>query len=60
MVHHSEIKSQGACENDYKKHRLNGVECFYLVDGHIAGWVVRGDMKEKIVEKTCVGAMFEF
>ena len=35
--HHSEIKSQGPCENDYKKNCLNGGECYYLVDEDIVG-----------------------
>ena len=30
VVHHSEIKSQGPCENEYKKNCLNGGECYYL------------------------------
>ena len=30
--HHSKIKSQGPCENEYKKHCLNGGKCYYLVD----------------------------
>ena len=30
--HHSKSKSQGPCENEYKKYCLNGGECYYLVD----------------------------
>ena len=30
--HHSRIKSQCPCENEYKKHCLNGGECYYPVD----------------------------
>ena len=30
--HHSKIKSQGPCENEYKKYCLNGGDCFHLVD----------------------------
>ena len=35
--HHSGIKSQGPCENEYKKFCLNRGECYYLVDGDIVG-----------------------
>ena len=35
--HHSKIKSQGPCENEYKKYCLNGGECYYLVDEDIVG-----------------------
>ena len=35
--HHSKIKSQGPCENQYKKFCLNGGECYYLVDEDIVG-----------------------
>ena len=33
--HHSEIKSEGPCEKEYKKYCLNGGEYFYLVDEDI-------------------------
>ena len=33
--HHSKIKSQGSCENEYKKYCLNGSEGYYLVDEDI-------------------------
>ena len=33
--HHSKIKSQGPCENEYKKYCLNGGECYYLIDEDI-------------------------
>ena len=36
--HQSEIKSQGPCENEYKKYCLNGAECYYLVDEDFVGW----------------------
>ena len=35
--HHSRIKSQGPCENEYKKYCLNGGKCYYLVDDDIVG-----------------------
>ena len=35
--HHSKMKSQGPCENEYKKYCLKGGECFYPVDEHIVG-----------------------
>ena len=35
--HYSKIKSQGPCENGYKKYCLNGGECYYLVDEDILG-----------------------
>ena len=35
--HHSKIKSQGPCENEYKKYCLNGGKCCYLVDEDIVG-----------------------
>ena len=35
--HHSKIKSQGPCENEYKKYCLNGGECYYLVDEDMVG-----------------------
>ena len=35
--HHSKIKSQGPCENEYKKYCLNGGECYYVVDENIVG-----------------------
>ena len=35
--HHSKIKSQCPCENEYKKFCLNGGNCFYLVDEDIVG-----------------------
>ena len=30
--HHSKIKSQGPCQNEYKVYFLNGGKCYYLVD----------------------------
>ena len=35
--HHSKIKSQGPCENEYKNYCLNGGECYYIVDKDIVG-----------------------
>ena len=35
--HHSKIKSQVPCENEYKKYCLNGGEYCYLVDEDIVG-----------------------
>ena len=35
--HHTKIKRQGPCENEYKKYCLNGSECYYLVDEDIVG-----------------------
>ena len=44
--HHSNIKSQGPCENEGKKYSLNGGECYYLVDEDIVGcnctWIYGG------------------
>ena len=33
--HHSNIKCQGPCKNEYKKYCWNGGECYYLVDEDI-------------------------
>ena len=35
--HHSKIKSQAPCGNEYRKYCLNGGECYYLVDEDILG-----------------------
>ena len=49
--HHSEIKSEGPCEKEYKKYCLNGGECFYLVVEDIAAcnctWMYEGKRCEK-------------
>ena len=49
--HHSKIKSQGPCENEYKKFFFNGGECYYLVDEDIVGcnctWFYGGKRCEK-------------
>ena len=37
VEHHSKMKSQGPCENEYKKYCLNGVECYYVVDEDFVG-----------------------
>ena len=33
----NKIKSQGPCENEYKKYCLNGGKCYYLVDEDFVG-----------------------
>ena len=33
----TKTKSQGPCEDEYKKYCLNGGECYYLADEHIVG-----------------------
>ena len=49
--HHSKIKGQGPCENEYKMYCLNGDECYYLVDEDIVGcncaWLYGGKRCEK-------------
>ena len=35
--HHSKIKKQCPCENEYRKYCLNGGECYYLVDEDFVG-----------------------
>ena len=49
--HHSKIKNQGPCENEYEKNCLNGGECYYLVDDDIVGcnctWLYGGKRCEK-------------
>ena len=49
--HHSEIKSQGPCETEYKKYCLNGGESYYLVDEDIVAcsctWLYGGERCEK-------------
>ena len=42
--HHSKIKSQGPCENEYKKYCLNDGECYYLVGEDTVGctWLYGG------------------
>ena len=51
VEHHSEIKSEGPCEKEYKKYCMNGGECFYLVDEDIAAcnctWTYGGKRCEK-------------
>ena len=46
LGHHSKIKNQGPCENEYKKFLLNGSDCSYLVDQDIVGckrtWIYGG------------------
>ena len=49
--HHSEIKSESPCENQYKKYFLNVGECYYLVDENIVAckctWFYGGKRYEK-------------
>ena len=49
--HHSEIKSKGLCEIEYKKFCMNGGECFYLVDEVIVAcnctWMYGRNRREK-------------
>ena len=51
--HHSKIKSQGPCENEYKKYYMNGGDCYYLVDEDIVGckctWLYGGKCCEKYI-----------
>ena len=48
---HSEIKSEGPFEKEYKKYCMNGGECYYLVDGDIVArictWLYGGERCEK-------------
>ena len=54
--HHSGIKSDSPCEEEYKKYCLNGTECFYLVDEDIAAcnctWLYGGKRCEKYMWRT--------
>ena len=49
--HHSKIKSQDPCENDYEKYCLNGGKCYYLIDENNVGcnstWLYGGKRCEK-------------
>ena len=49
--HRSKIKSQGPCENEYKKYCMNGGKCYYPVDEDIVGcnwtWLYGGKRSEK-------------
>ena len=51
--HHSKIKSQISCENEYKKYCLKGGKCYYLVDEDIVGrnctWLYGGKRCEKYI-----------
>ena len=49
--HHSKIKSQGPCKNEYKKYCLNGGECYYLVDEDDVGCNCTWFYGEKRCEK---------
>ena len=48
---HREIKSESPCEKEYKKYRMNGGECYYLVDEDIVAcnctWLYVGKRCEK-------------
>ena len=58
--HPSQIKSQGPCENEYKKYCLNAGECYYLVDEETIDcnctWLYGG----KRCEITCGGTRLQF
>ena len=49
--HHSKIKSQGPCKNEYKKYCLNGGKCYCLFDEVFVGcnctWLYGGKRFEK-------------
>ena len=51
MGHHSKIKTQGPCENEYKEYCLNDGLYYYLVDEDIIGcnctWLYGGKHCEK-------------
>ena len=51
--HHSKVKSQCSCENEYKKYCLNVGEGFYLIDEDIVGcnctWLYGGMRCEKYI-----------
>ena len=53
--HHSEIKRQSPCENEYKKYCSNGSECCHLVVEDIVGCTCKGCMEETVVKNTCGG-----
>ena len=48
---HSEIKSEGPCEKEYKKYCMNGGQCFCLVDEDFLAcnctWMYGGKRCEK-------------
>ena len=51
LGHHSENKSECACEKEYKKFCVNGGECYYLVDEEVVAcictWLYGGKRCEK-------------
>ena len=51
--HHSRIKSQDPCENEYKKFCLNGGERYYLIDEDFVGckctWLFGGKRRKKFL-----------
>ena len=53
LGHHSSIKSQGPCKNEYKKYCLNGGECCCLVDENNVGcnftWLYGRKRREKLM-----------
>ena len=59
----SKIKSQGPCENEYRKYCLNGGDCYYLVDEDIVGcnctWLFGGKRCED-VKRTCGGTRLKY
>ena len=51
VEHHSEIKSEGPCEKEYKEYCLNGGDCYHPVDEDIVAgkgtWLYGGKRCEK-------------
>ena len=49
--HHSQINCQGLCENGCQKFRVNGGECYYLVDESMVdcnfSWLYGGNRCEE-------------
>ena len=58
--HHNETKSQGPCENEYKKYCLNGGECYYLVDEDIVGCIFKWLCGGNDVKSTYGATRLEF
>ena len=59
----SKIKSQGLCENEYRKYCLNGGDCYYLVDEDIVGcnctWLF-GRKRCEDVKSICAGTRLKY
>ena len=49
--HHSEVKTEGPCKNEFMKYCLNSGDCYYLVDEGIVGcnlsWLCGGKRRDK-------------